>query len=169
MLMMKIKIPVIICVLSLLFTVQAMDTKIEAEPEVINHRLRVDNAEKWKTSDNNFLLHLRCKITTRQHRITIGAASDKLKDSDLVSFDDFRLILPDKTIVTAFGLGHTIMGQVTLYKAPKEHCNLVNINAQNKYEWNVDVIFVLQKGTSSVLFQFSNSKLFTIVIPVEIE
>ncbi len=156
---------------TLLFTVQAANTNVEVEkPEVIKQHLRIaNNAEKWMTSDNNFLLHIRCKITTRQRRITMGAANGKLKDSDLVAFENFRLTFPDKTTITASGLGHTLLGEVFLYRAPEEYGNLINFNDLKRYVWDVDVVFVLPKGTRSAFFQFDENKPISIAIPVEIE
>jgi len=151
--------------------VGAADSNVKARnPEVVKEHLVVDTScGKWKIPDTEFYLHLRCQIVTRQHRVTLGSKKGKQEDSDLADFGDFTLTFQEDKKVKAAGLGFGMPGQVTLYKGPDEYANLVNVKDLKEYEWEIDIIFALPKGTRKASFRFVEQEPVMLDIPSSLE
>lgn len=121
----------------------------------------------WKPPEGKAYVHLRCIVTTKKGRVTLGNPEEKPKDADIVGFSDFALVLPDKKTVTASALGEMISNSKspTFRKAPSGYVTLSNFNDKASYEWEVHLVFLIPAKTDEVKFQFGKQDAETVKLP----
>ena len=137
---------------------------------LVAERLVVDkNLKELDTFKNGYFVHIRCTVTTRQPNLTIGSPKGRKAKSDVVEFKDFNILYQKDKKTPVVALGHSVLGSVTLYLSPDEFGNIVNFNDQKEYSWEVDVVFVLPKGTREVQFTFKAQEPISIKIPESLE
>ena len=140
------------------------------KPSKIAERIE-PNSElgRFNTFKSGIFVVVRCTVTTGKSGLTIGSRKGKQATSDIVEFKDFNLLFGEDRKSPAVALGHKVAGPTTLSISPDEYANIVSVNRQQEFEWEIEVVFALPKYTREAKFAFRGQEPVVIEIPGEPE